>query len=367
MIVKPMQKTMIRVAAVAMGCIVLASGSPFSMAQGPQPYPDPVAAEKAAVLVEDFFRLGFDPKGISEDDVDQYGVDRFADYLSSIVDSPFWVVPQQYEVQNVYKIYNTDSAAIVTSRTLTDSLPYFGLVEVDWVWFLRQIDGGEWRISDVRRTNGLLKAVNMIRFIDTTSVFPERIKPDIVREESTLLLSNRQIREEFAKNRPVLDQLVGLLVDNDSIKFIERTGERVSQFNFTMIDWGMASQDVPQDVLEEYLANASPEEKEMMESRLRAAEKQRAEGKRMVKNLAKKASVDPETIESAIAMMKKTRVSFVNTVLQWDGAMLLTLAGKVNDVTGFLYSPKGEVPLISPEEYFYLEDLGGGWWLFRAT
>jgi hypothetical protein len=45
----------------------------------------------------------------------------------------------------------------------------------------------------------------------------------------------------------------------------------------------------------------------------------------------------------------------------------LTVGGYFDDVCGYIYSPSGELPLVSPDEYFYLEDLGDGWWIFRST
>ena len=361
LIVEHMQRVFIWV------CLIVVSSGAVLYGQRPQPYPNPVESAKAKQLVEEFFHAGFDPAGIKDSDVDRFSVDKFAEFLQTNVGSPFWPTPQPYEILDVYKIYPTDSAAIVTARTVVDSLPYWGKVHVDWVWFVRIVEGDGWRISSVRRTTGLLKAMGMMHFIDSTADFPDRIKPVIAREEGMILLSNAQLRAEFERSRPALDQLVATLATQDSIQFIERTGDRVSQFNYTMIDWKMAAQDLPQEVLEEYMQNASEAEKQQMEIRLRAAEKQKAEGYRMLENLGKKAQIEAKTLETVVDLMKKGQVKFVNTDLPWEGAVLMTVAGKVNDAIGFLYSPKGQLPLISPEEYFYLEDLGGGWWIFRAT
>ncbi len=356
-----MQRVLIRVASVIGACLIVVSSSSVVYGQRPQPYPNLAEAEKAKQLVEEFFHHGFDPNGIKESDIDRFSVDKFAEFLQTNIGSPFWPIPQPYEVLDVYKIYPTDSAAIVTARTVVDSLPYMGKVGVDWIWFVRIVEGSGWRISSVRRTTGLLKAMAMMHFIDTTADFPDRIKPVVAREEGLILLNNAQLRAEFERNRPALDQLVATLATQDSIKFVERTGDRISQFNYTMIDWKMAAQDVPQEVLEDYLRNASEAEKQQMEVRLRAAEKQKAEGYRMLKNLAKKVKVEAATLETIVSLMKKGDIKFVNTDLPWEDAVQMTVAGKVNDVIGFLYSPKGQLPLVSPEEYFYLEDLGGGW------
>jgi len=166
----------------AVAGLLLLSGT-GAVAQGPQPYPDSLKGEEAKELVRDFFAIGFDPGGIRAIDIRRFAVDDMADYLTKNLGSPFWAAPQRWEVDGVFKIYDTDSAAIVTSRTHPDSIPYAGLLTVDWIWFLRQIEGGAWRISAVRRTTGMAKAMNMMRFIDTTSIFPEKVKPQIAREE----------------------------------------------------------------------------------------------------------------------------------------------------------------------------------------
>ena len=362
-----MQKILSRLVRFSSLCLLLVASSALVYGQRPQPYPDQARGQEAKQLVEDFFQRGFDPSGIKADDVDRFAIDKFAELLETSVGSPFWPVSQPYEVLDVYKIYPTDSAVIVTARTVVDSLRYFGRVRVDWVWFLRIADGDQWRISSVRRSGGLLKAMQMLRYIDTTSVFPTVIKPEVAREEGAILLCNEQLRKEFAGSRAALNDLVSLLKGQDSLKYVERTGERISLFNYTMIDWKMAAQEVPQEALDEFMANATEEEKAMMEVRLRTAQKQKAEGIRMLNNLARRAKVDPELLDDVLLRMKQARVTFVNTDLPWPGAMQLTLAGNVDNAVGFLYTPTGEVPLISPEEYFYLEDLGDGWWIFRAT
>ena len=44
----------------------------------------------------------------------------------------------------------------------------------------------------------------------------------------------------------------------------------------------------------------------------------------------------------------------------------MTVGGYVDDAIGYLYSPTGEIPAVSNEEYYYLEPLDDGWWIFRA-
>lgn len=350
-----------------LGLFLLLLGFSSMRGQGPQPFPDPAAAASARHLVDAFFHFGSNPAGISPDSIEQYAVDSFAEYLERHAGEPFWTVSSRFSVDDVYKVHKTDSAAIVTARTWPDSLPLFGPLIVDWTWFLRLNSDGEWRISSVRRMEGLDKAIEMLRLLDTTDLFPDRIKPDIARENSTILLSNAQLRQEFAAARTWLDSLVGLVESSDSIRFVERTGDRISQFNMVMIDWGMAAEEVPQEVIDEFMATATEEERNEMETRLRTAQKQKEEGEKALQGYARRAGLKAGTLEKVVSFMKKGRVRFINADLEWDGAVLLTMAGSVNDAMGYLYSPNGELPLISPEEFFYLEDLGGGWWIFRAT
>lgn len=336
-------------------------------AQGPKPFPDAEAGVAAMNLVSDFYRYGSSPVGIHPDSIERYAIDWFSEYLAERGQQSFWPAGVRYSVDNVFKIYSTDSAAMVTARTWPDSLPYFGPLTIDWTWFLRRNPEGEWRIAYVRRTDGLDKALEMLHLLDTTDMFPDRIKPDIAREHSTILLSNEQIRAEFNANRVSFDSLVALVATHDSIRFVERTGDRISQFNLVMINWGLASEDVPQEVIDEYLATASAEEREAMEARLRTAENQKREGETALQGFERRARLKAGTLAKVGALMKTTRVRFINAELQWRDAILLTLGGNVNDAVGFLYSPEGELPLISPEEFFYLEDLGDGWWIYRAT
>lgn len=361
----PTVSIFVRTLPFAAALLIMFGGS--ATAQVPRPYPDQQKAEEAKKLVHDFFEFGFDPGGIRRVDIPRYAVDDLADYLNKNAGSPFWPIPQKYQVDDVMKVYDTDSAAIVTSRTFPDSLPYLGRLAIDWVWFLRQVDGGAWRISAVRRTTGMNKAIDMLRYIDTTSVFPEKVKPQIAREESTILLSNNDIRTMFPRVKAPLGRLADILAREDSIRYIERTGDRISLFNTTMLDWGGASHDVPPEALEEYMAKADAQERKQMEARIRAAEKQKKEGYLALGNLARKALMKPQTLDTITQLMKEANVTFLNAELPWKNTLMFTLAGKVNDVVGFLYAPDGELPLLSPMEYFYLEDLGDGWWIFRAT
>ncbi len=324
-------------------------------------------AAEAKSVVADFFAYGMSLERIDSNRIGDYAIDWFGGYLKRHVGETFWPIPHRYDVGEVYSIRPGDSVLMVTSRAWPDSLPFFGTVTVDWIWFLRRNNEGKWRISSVRRTQNLVSAMAALRLIDSSRQYPNSLKADIAREESAILLSNEQIRAGFPQLRPHLEDLAKLVGAHDSIRFVARNGDRVSQFNTHYLDWGMASHDIPEGVIEEYLKDATEEEKGRMERLLQAAEKQRTQGLQEVRSWERKAGLPTTLLDDITVLMKKGRIQFLNSELPWQDAMLMTIAGELDDAVGFIYSPHGQIPPVSPEEYFYLEDLGGGWWLFRSS
>jgi hypothetical protein len=104
-----------------------------------------------------------------------------------------------------------------------------------------------------------------------------------------------------------------------------------------------------------------------MRLRISAAANSHRKGRDTLARIAKRIGIGLARVDSATALMRDLRVSFINARLPWKGAVQFTVGGNRDDVLGYLYSPSGELPLVSPEEYFYMEDLGDGWWIFRAT
>lgn len=334
---------------------------------GPQRIADEELRREATSLVESFFTFGYDQAGMDADSIENYAIDQFADYLQRMAGTPFWPNPYRYDIGEVYSIRPELEVVMVTSRTYPGAVPLYGELAVDWIWFLRRDKEKGWRISSLRRTKGIPKAMEKLAYVDTTGDFPASLKPTIAREWGAILLDNEAIRAEFKANRPLLQSLVDRLSANDSIVMLERMGDHISQFNNIYVDWGMAAQELPQEVIDEYLATASPEVAEQIAASIRHAERQRRQASDTLGTLAGRVGVSITTLDEIAAMMKQGRIRFINSDLPMRDAMLLTIDGELDDAVGLLYSPHGELPYISPEEFFYLEDLGDGWWIFRSV
>lgn len=334
---------------------------------GPVRITDPATTGEARDLVDRFFRFGSDPAGVDSVDVPDYAVDWLAEFLLELRGKPFWHIAHRYDVGEVWSIRPEGTILMVGSRTHVDSIPFHGRVTVDWFWYLRRNDSGQWRISNVRRTQGILEGMNTLRLIDTSAAYPPSVKAEVAREEGNMLLDNGMLRAEFEKNRGVLDELVSRLGANTSITLLERQGSRIRQFNRKYIDWGLAFEEIPEKALEEFLAGAPEEVRQNVLRRMEVAARHEREGTAVLAESARGAGVRPAEVEEIARLMKLARVKFINTELPFRDAILLTLGGELEQAVGYLYSPHGELPWINPEEYFYLEDLGDGWWIFRSA
>jgi hypothetical protein len=334
--------------------------TPYHLLHNPE---DSLRAQK---LVEGFFRNTVGRK-IPADTIDHYAADLFATHLRKADTAPLWNAGTDYRVVHVWGVGDNDPGAIATAVTHVDSIPWFGRLDVDWVFYLRSNEGGEWRISELRRMSGTNGIFETLGYLDTTSYFPAVLKQEIAREVSTMLLSNDQLREHFQLHQQEFQSLLAQFQRKDSLKMLARVDRKVVQLNAHTIDWGIAAEETPQPVIDEFLKRATPAERKELEARLRLADKIRRQGMDTVKRLAKKMGLSVGRLDSTIALMKDLRVAFVNKVLPWHDAVQITLAGKLGDALGYIYSPHGELPLINPNEYFYLEDLGNGWWIFRST
>ncbi|MGE3801647.1 MAG: hypothetical protein AB7H80_11555 [Candidatus Kapaibacterium sp.] len=324
-------------------------------------------AVEAKEVVSSFFEYGMSLARIDSSRAKDYAIDWFEEYLRKHAGETFWPIPHRYEVEEVYSIRSNDSLLMVTSRAWPDSVPFVGTVSVDWIWFLRKNPENHWRIYSLRRTQGLYEAMQALRLIDTTTAYPNSLRDDIALEKSTILLSNEQIRGLFPLLRSHLEELVNRVRGHDSIQFVGREGDRVNQFNRYYINWGMASHNIPDEAVEEFLVGATEEQKEQMKKLLQAAERQRYQGEVTLRKWEREAGIPATILDDIAVLMKKGRIQFMNTQLPWEDAVLLTMAGSADHAIGLIFSPHGGVPLVSPEEYFYLEDLGAGWWIFRSS
>lgn len=336
-----------------------------ALAQRPVPFKDPANVARVRAGLDTFLRLCADT-AIAVERIDEFASDEFAHEVRQGGKAPVWFEPQSWRIGEIVSLGAGDSLAMVNVISRADSLPMFGYFDIDWTFFMRLSKGG-WKVSALRRLNGFEESVEMLRFLDTASSYPASLKPEMVRENSAMLLSNDQLRRHFAEHAADFQALAAEFTRRDSLQVVARVGNRVMQFNHHVIDWGMAAHDIPQQVIDEYMRSASPEEQARIQSQLRIAEKMRRDGNDSLAKILKKKKIAVARVEKVVSMMHDLRVVFINSQLPWKGAVQLTVAGKMDNAVGYIYSPKGGLPLISPAEYFYLEDLGNGWWIFRAT
>ena len=333
---------------------------------GPRIVEDQGVIQMARAMVDDFMQVAHLPKGLDSVGIKEMTADWLRDYLLERVGSPFFPVANRYVVDSVRAITPEGTILMVGMRTYPDSIPGHGLVEVNWNWFLRQTEEG-WRISAVRRTQGMLRAMQTLQLIDTALAYPPSVKPLLVREEGAILLSNRDLRTLYEENRGSLVELVGRLRSNPEIRVLERVGDHPRQVNQKLVDWGMAAHTMTQTMIDEFYAIAPEETHPEIDARMRAAATQREKATLAMNDHLRGEGLRPSAVNEIVLLMKQARIRFINTDIPFSDGVLMTVAGQLEQAIGFLYSPKGELPWINPEEFFYLEELGEGWWIFRSA
>jgi hypothetical protein len=275
--------------------------------------------------------------------------------------------PFIYTLSPPRSVRDNDSLAIVTAAVSSGIVPLFGPLTVDWVFSLQPIDNA-WRITAIRRLAGIEDAVVQMEQLDSSN-YPPKLKNIIASDIGRTLLSNDQIRQRFREHAADFQRLAENFrrPGHDSIWMMGRTDKVITQVNNFGISWGDAAQDIPHDVAEEFLATLPREQQAGLRAQLRQAEQTRREGYDSLALIARRIGTSTKRLDSMVSMMHDLGISFANTRLPWKGAVQLTLGGHFDDVVGLIYSPGGGVPLISPREYFYVEQLAEGWWMFRST
>ncbi len=333
---------------------------------GPRPLADSSTIEEVRSLVDRFMKVAHLPKGLDSTTITSLSADWLEGYLLERAGEPFFQVANRYVVGDVRTIRPEKSILMVEMVTYPDSVPGHGLVEVDWNWFLRETEQG-WRISAVRRTQGLFRAMQTLQLIDSAAAYPPSVKPLLAREEGAILMSNAQLRDLFEANRAGLKELVVRLAANSGIRVLERAGDHPRQVNTKMVDWGMAAHTLTDQMIEEFYQTAPEEMHGEIEARLRAAESQRKKASDAMAEILREIGVRTSAVDEIILLMKQSRVRFVNTETPFKDGVILTVAGAQEQAIGFLYSPHGELPWINPEEFFHLEKLSDEWWIFRSA
>ena len=291
-----------------------------------------------------------------------------ADELGEWISKRSGAVPSlpRMTLGQVRPIRSDGSLAIVTATSDPEDVPMFGPVKTDWVFFTRLTDAG-WRLSALRRQTGADAMIRTFRSLDSTTQYPLALKKVIARESAGILMSNDQLREHFNAHRAGFQTLAGHFHRRDSLYMMGRSDRVIIQLNNVGLEWGIAAQEVPQEAIDEFMKMASPQQKKYMEEQIAVAAKMRRYGMDTLQRVARRFGYSMERLDSAVSLMRDLHVNFGNSRLPWEGAVQFTIGGANEEAVGYLYSPKGEVPFLSSDEYFYLEDLGGGWWIFRAT
>jgi hypothetical protein len=302
------------------------------------------------------------------DSIGFYAVEEFSTWLDKASGVPIrFPESMPHRIVGARALRGDGALAMVTVQVDAGTIPMAGALGIDWVFFTRKVEGKGWRINALRRQKGIEDYVDQLRYLDTSSLYPAVLKPVIARETSRALLDNAGLRRHFMENSELFGKLVSYFNRKDSLWMLGRIDRAVTQLNQFGIDWGDGAQEIPKEAVSEIMMKLDAAQQKEMRTRIRAAEKAYRKGRDTLARIAKRVGIGMAGLDSATALMRELRVSFANARLPWKGAVQFTVGGQRDDVLGYLYSPSGEVPLVSPEEYFYLEDLGGGWWIFRAT
>ncbi len=337
------------------------------MAQRPKPFDDPAEEQMVRQRLQSFLDLAATDTVFTTSMIAAQAVDEVA---ATIVDSNGHAsvfARNHPRIDSIRSLGFGDSLAMANVVTRVDSVRWFGPVDVDWVYYLRRGDFPGWRISEVRRMMTVEKGLRTLHVLDTSRMYPEALKPTIAAETSRLLLSNRQMRALFARDREHYQWIADQFIANDSLRQLQRTSDRVVQLNNTMIDWGIASVDIPDSIMNDWMATLTPKQQSAMQQRLRVAERMKKTGVDSLAAIVRRFRLGSDYVQTVVDRMQRAEVIFVNAALPWKDDVQLTVAGEMENAVGFIYAPHDELPEISPMEYYYLENLGGGWWLFRST
>jgi len=258
-----------------------------------------------------------------------------------------------------------DSLVLVTTTMEIDSVPYAGVVMLDPVFFVRRTDEGM-RIEGYDHQRRITNAIAQLHLVDTSREYPPSIRPLISREIGALLLSNAQLRAHLNEHRAEFAQLAEMFAGDRKLKLLAREDHTPTQINNVGIYWGAAAQIVPQSAIDEYMRTATKEQQRALRAQIAAVDQQRKIGEDTLRSVIARQKLTPQRVSAAIDLMHTLRIQFVNADLPADGVVQFTVAGREGLALGYIYSPSGALPRISRDEYIYLEELGGGWWIFRS-
>lgn len=318
-------------------------------------------------LVNSYLRFT-EGEPIPVEDIDTYATGEFEKWLNNTHGMPIrFPARMPFKITSVRPVRDDGSLLIANVSVDAGTVPMFGPWTIEWVFFGTPVEEKGLRLNGLRRQKGIEDVAGELRYLDTSSLYPSTLKPLIAHESSRLLLSNSELRRNFLENRKKFQALVSHFTRRDSLYMMARVDRVVSQLNQFSIMWGDGAQYIPQEAFDEFLRKLPEADREEMRIQFRAAERARKNGMDSLASIARRLGYDMSRIDTTLNLMRDVRVSFINSRLPWKGAVQFTVGGKFDDVLGYLYSPNGEVPLVSPDEYYYVEEIGEGWWIFRAT
>ena len=329
-----------------------------------RPMHDSADVAKIRAAIDEFIDNTSD--SLETEHLAKYTVGRFTARMESLVGTRLFEPAMFYHIGGVQSIDPADTLAIAAVTSHGDTLPLFGPLAIEMTFFMHKSDSAGWRIAGLRRFGATEARASEIRYIDSSSAFPKSLKPIVVREVSAVLLSNAQLRENFQSKRAKFKDLASRFNGRDSLRMLGRIDRKVQQLNRVALNWGTAGQEIPKNIIDEYLASAAPAERERIRTELKHAETLRRVGRDSLAKHARRYKLNLARIDQTIELMHELRITFVNAELPWKGAVQLTVAGVHDDAIGYLYTPTGELPAISDDEYYYLESLGDNWYIFRA-
>ncbi len=336
-------------------------------AQRPAPFRNVMDSIIISGMAERYIELSRG-QWMNYDSIDAYATDELANQLTNGDRGALMFSKSlNYAVQRAFSAHgNGDSLGVVTVVATGDTAAMLGPLTIDFVFLFRKVDSATWRIGAVRRQVGTEQVQKRLATLAATADFPEKLKPIMAREWGTFLMNNQQVRENFQQHRERFNQLLAQFQRGDSLLMVGRSSDKMSQLNYHSILWDAATEETPKEVVDEYLATATPAQRKQMQTQLRYVERLRKAGRDTLTKIARTYRLPVPRLDSIAAMMKELRVKFINAKLPWSNAVQFTVDGQFDNVFGYIYCPN-DSPFISPEEYYYLEDLGGGWWLFRST
>lgn len=347
-------------------CLMMLAAVLEVCAQRPATFRNPLDSVIIRGMTERYIELSRG-RWMDYDSIETYAADELANQLTNgDRGALMFSKTLNYAVQRTFSVHIHDSLGVATVAATGDTIPMFGPLTIDFTFLFRKVEQLGWRISAIRRQVGTEQVQKRLATLSTTTEFPEKLKPVMAREWGRFLLSNQQVREHFQANRERFNQLLAQFQRGDSLMMVGRTSDKISQLNYHSILWDAATETTPKEVVDDYLATATPTQRKEMQARLRYVERLRKAGRDTLAKIAKHYRLPVPRLDSVTAMMAELWVKYINAALPWKQAVQFTVDGQFDNVFGYIYCPS-DCPFISPEEYYYLEDLGGGWWLFRST